>query len=167
MAKDFSFDVGSDFDMMELTNALDQTKREILQRYDFKGTDSTIDFDDEKKGLVLVGDNDYKVGAMTDIMESKMIKRGLSLKILDKTSPKEYASGGNVRQRISFKKGMDKEKAKKITKIIRDAYAKAKTQIQGDTIRVSSPSKDDLQGVMTTLKSDASIDIPLQFTNYR
>ncbi|RJO61565.1 YajQ family cyclic di-GMP-binding protein [candidate division WS5 bacterium] len=167
MVKDFSFDIESDFDMMEMTNALDQTKREISQRYDFKGTDSAIDFDEDKKGLVLLGDSDYKVDAMIDIIESKMVKRGLSLKILDKTSPKEYASGNRVRQKIAFKKGMDKEKAKKITKTIRDAYPKVKAQVQGEAIRVSSGSKDDLQGVMQILKSDNSIDIPLQFTNYR
>ncbi len=167
MAKDFSFDIESDFDMMEMTNALDQTKREISQRYDFKGTDSTIDFDEEKKGLVLTGDSDYKVDAMMDIIESKMVKRALSLKILDKSSPKEYASGDRIRQKITFKKGMDSDKAKRISKIIRDTYPQAKAQVQGDTIRVFSGSKDDLQGVMQLLRSDESIDIPLQFTNYR
>ncbi len=167
MAKDFSFDIESDFDMMEMTNALDQTKREIAQRYDFKGTNSSIEFDDDKKGLVLLGDSDYKVDAMIDIIESKMVKRNLSLKILDKSSPKEYASGDRVRQKIAFKKGMDSEYAKKISKAIRDQYPKVKTQIQGDTIRVSSGSKDDLQGVMQLLRSQESIDIPLQFTNYR
>ena len=167
MAKDFSFDIESDFDMMEMTNALDQTKREISQRYDFKGTDSSIDFDENKSGLSLLGDSDYKVDAMIDIIESKMVKRGLSLKILDKSSPKEYASGDKVRQKIPFKKGMDKEMAKKITKVIRDKYPKVKPQIQGDAIRVTSSSKDDLQGTMSLLKSDASIDIPLQFSNYR
>ena len=163
----FSFDIESDFDMMELTNALNQTQREISQRYDFKGTESSIEFDDDKKGLVLLGDSDYKVDAMIDIIESKMVKRGLSLKILDKSSSKEYASGDKVRQKINFKKGMDKEKAKKITKIIRDAYPKVKAQVQGETIRVSSGSKDDLQGIMSALRSDQTIDIPLQFTNYR
>lgn len=167
MTKDFSFDIESDFDMMEMTNALDQTKREISQRYDFKGTDSSIDFDDEKKGLVLLGDSDYKVDAMIDIIESKMIKRNLSLKILDKSSAKEYASGDKVRQKIVFKKGMDQEKAKKITKIIREAYPKTKAQVQGETVRVSSSSKDDLQGIITLLKSEENLDIPLQFTNYR
>ena len=99
----FSFDIESDFDMMELTNALNQTQREISQRYDFKGTESSIEFDDDKKGLVLLGDSDYKVDAMIDIIESKMVKRGLSLKILDKSSSKEYASGDKVRQKINFK----------------------------------------------------------------
>ena len=163
----FSFDIESDFDMMELTNALNQTQREISQRYDFKGTESSIEFDDDKKGLVLLGDSDYKVDAMIDIIESKMVKRGLSLKILDKSSSKEYASGDKVRQKINFKKGMDQEKAKKITKTIREAYPKAKAQMQGETIRVSSGSKDDLQGIMSALRSDQTIDIPLQFTNYR
>ena len=163
----FSFDIESDFDMMELTNALNQTQREISQRYDFKGTESSIEFDDDKKGLVLLGDSDYKVDAMIDIIESKMVKRGLSLKILDKSSSKEYASGDKVRQKVTFKKGMDKEKAKKITKTIREAYPKAKAQMQGETIRVSSGSKDDLQGIMSALRSDQTIDIPLQFTNYR
>ena len=153
--------------MMEMTNALDQTQREISQRYDFKGTDSSIEFDEDKKGLVLLGDSDYKVDAMIDIIESKMIKRGLSLKILDKSGTKEYASGDKVRQKLVFKKGMDTEKAKKITKTIREAYPKAKAQIQGETVRVSSSSKDDLQGIMTLLKTAENLDIPLQFTNYR
>jgi len=167
MSKDFSFDIESDFDMMEMTNALDQTQREISQRYDFKGTDSSIEFDEDKKGLVLLADSDYKVDAMVDIIESKMVKRGLSLKILDKSSPKEYASGDRTRQKITFKKGMDTEKAKKLTKIIREAYPKAKAQVQGETVRVSSGSKDDLQGIMQLLRANESIDIPLQFTNYR
>lgn len=167
MAKDFSFDIESDFDMMEMTNALDQTQREISQRYDFKGTDSSVEFEDDKKGLILLGDSDYKVDAMIDIIESKMVKRELSLKILDKSAPKEYASGDRVRQKITFKKGMDQEKAKKITRIIREAYPKVKPQVQGDTIRVSASSKDDLQGVMALLRSSEAIDIPLQFTNYR
>jgi len=167
MAKDFSFDIESDFEMNEMVNALDQTKREISQRYDFKGTTSTVDFEDDQKGLILVAESDYKIDAMIDILESKMVRRGLGLKILDKSNQKEYASGGNVRQKIAFKRGMDTDKAKKLTKIIRDAYPKAKTQIQGETVRVSSASKDDLQGVMNKLRSETSIDFPLQFTNYR
>lgn len=167
MAKDFSFDIVSDFDVQEMNNAVDQTKREVLTRYDFKGTNPQIDWDENKSGLILNVDTEYKLTALLDILESKMIKRNLSLKILDKSVACEEASGGRVRKKIPFKKGLTTDTAKPITKLIRESYPKTKTNIQGDAIRVSSGSKDELQEVMQLLRTNQSIDIPLQFTNFK
>ena len=165
--KDFSFDITSDFDIQEMNNAVDQTKREILNRYDFKGTNPQMDWDENKSGLILNVDTEYKLTALLDILESKMVSRGLSLKILDKSMPNEEASGGRVRKKVPFKKGLKQEDAKQVTKIIRDSYPKVKASIQGETIRVSSGSKDELQGVMQILRSNQTIEIPLQFTNFK
>lgn len=165
--KDFSFDIVSDFNVQEMNNAVDQTKREVLTRYDFKGTNPQINWDENKSGLIFNVSDEYKLTALLDILESKIIKRNLSLKILDKSSPNEEASGGRVRKRVSFKKGLTTDSAKPITKLIRESYPKAKTTIQGDTIRVSSGSKDELQSIMQLLRSNNSIDIPLQFTNFK
>jgi len=167
LAKDSSFDIVSDFDAQEMNNAVDQTKREALTRYDFKGTNPQIDWDENKSGLILNVDTEYKLTALLDILESKMIKRNLLLKILDKSAPNEEASGGRVRKKVPFKKGLTTDTAKPITKLIRESYPKVKTQIQGDTVRVTSGSKDELQGVMNLLRTSGSIDIPLQFTNFK
>lgn len=167
MSKDSSFDITSDFDAQEMNNAVDQTKREVLTRYDFKGTNPQIDFDENKSGLILNVSDEYKLQAILDILDSKMIKRNLSLKILDKSATCEEASGGRIRKKILFKKGLTTDSAKPITKLIRESYPKAKASIQGDTVRVSSSSKDELQGVMNLLRTSGSIDIPLQFTNFK
>ena len=167
MSKEFSFDVVSEFDLAEMNNAVDQTKREVQTRYDFKGTNPQIDFEEGKTGLLLNVDSDYKLSALLDILESKMVKRDLSLKILDKTKEPEEASGGRVRKHVPFKKGLTQDNAKKITKAIRDQYPKVKASIQGETIRVTAASKDDLQGVMQLLRSATELDFPLQFTNFK
>jgi uncharacterized protein YajQ (UPF0234 family) len=167
MSKESSFDIVSDFDIQEMNNAVDQTKREILTRYDFKGTSPQMDFEENKTGLLINVDSEYKLSALLDILESKMLKRELSLKILDKTKTPEEASGGRVRKHVPFKKGLTQDDAKKITKIIREVYPKVKANIQGDTIRVSSASRDDLQGVIQLLKGSKELEIPLQFTNYK
>lgn len=167
MAKESSFDIISDFDLQEMNNAVDQTKREIMTRYDFKGTNPQIDFEEGKNGLSLNVDSDYKLTALLDILESKMVKRNLSLKILDKTKEPEQASGGRVRKSVPFKKGLNQDNAKKITKLIREQYPKVKANIQGETIRVSAGSKDDLQGVMQLLRGSTELDFPLQFTNFK
>lgn len=166
MSKDFSFDVASEFDLQEMNNAVDQTKREILNRYDFKGTNPQIDWDENKSGLIVNVDSEYKLTALLDSLESKMVKRGLSLKILDKSLPNEEASGGRIRKKVPFKKGLNQDQAKEITKKIRESYPKAKATIQGETIRVSSGSKDDLQGVMQLLRS-SDLSMPLQFSNFK
>lgn len=166
MAKDFSFDVVSDYDVAEVTNAVDQTQRELMTRYDFKGTSAKLDFlSKDKDGVMVEGDTKYQLDSIVDVLQSKLMKRGQSLKILDLES--ELVQGGKeMRWTIKFKKGLDQEKAKKITKVIRDSFPKAKSQIQGDAVRVSSTSKDDLQGVMTLLKQQ-DFDFPLDFNNYR
>lgn len=165
MAKDFSFDVVSDYDVSEVTNAVDQAQRELAQRYDFKGTPAKVEFADGKSGLQLTGDTKNQLDAILDVLQSKFVKRGVSLKVLD-TSPAPVEGGKEMRWSVKFKKGLDQDKAKQLTKLIRDKYPKAKAQIQGDTVRVSSTSKDDLQGVITALKA-ADFDFPLEFQNYR
>jgi uncharacterized protein YajQ (UPF0234 family) len=166
MSKEFSFDVVSDFDIQEMNNALDQTKREIENRYDFKGTAPQIDFEEGKTGLLINVSDSYKLGALLDVLESKMVKRNLSLKILDKSKPEEEASGGRIRKHLPFKKGLSSDQAKAITKKIRESYPKVKANIQGESIRVSSGSKDELQGVMQLLRT-SDLDLPLQFNNFK
>ena len=165
MAKDFSFDVVSDFDAGEMTNAIDQAQREIGQRYDFKGTSASIEFSDGKNGLNLVGDSRNQLNSLVDVIQSKLIRRDISPKVLD-VSSEPTESGTGMKWQIPFKKGMNQDQAKKLTKVIREQYPKVKAQIQGDEVRVSSTSKDDLQGVMSLLKQQ-DLDFPLQFTNYR
>lgn len=166
MSKESSFDIVSEFDLSEMNNAIDQTKREILARYDFKGTNPQIDFDEGKSGLLLNVDSGYKLTALLDILESKMVKRNLSLKILDKSQPDEEASGGRVRKKVPFKKGLTSEQAKEIVRIIRESYPKVKANIMGETIRVAAGSKDDLQGIMQLLRA-SDLSMPLQFTNFK
>lgn len=165
MAKDFSFDVVSDFDAAEMTNAVDQTQRELATRFDFKGTAAGLEFADGKSGVVIMGDTDNQVRSVLDVLQGKLIKRGIDLKALD-LSGQPQPSGQIVRWPINFKKGLDQEKAKKVSKLVRDAAPKAKAQIQGDAVRVSSTSKDELQAVMAALRS-ADFDFPLEFQNYR
>lgn len=168
MASDHSFDIVSEIDMQELSNALDQTRKEILVRYDFKGISVEIELKNEKdkKELVITTADDYKLKAVMDMLESKLLKRDLDLKIMG-TPKNEPASGGSVRSTIPLIAGISSEKAKPINKLIRDAFPKVKPQIQGETIRVVASSIDDLQGVMALLKSSPEVDIPLQFENYR
>lgn len=163
MAGDVSFDVVSDFDEQELRNALDQVRREVTQRYDFKGV--TVDLEQGKTELTLVTDDESKAAAVKDLIESKAIKRNLSLKIFD-WGKVEPAGGNKVRQVIKLRKGLPEDVAKRITKLIRDEVPKAKSQIQGDAVRVSSKSKDDLQRVITRLRELDEV-VPLQFENYR
>jgi uncharacterized protein YajQ (UPF0234 family) len=163
MAGEASFDVVSDFDEQELRNALDQVRRETGQRFDFKGV--TVDLTQTKDELVLVTDDEYRAGAVKDLIESKAIRRNLSLKIFDwgKVEP----SGGNkVRQEIKLRRGLSEDIAKRLTKLIRDEFPKVKSQIQGDAVRVSAKSKDDLQKVIVRLR-DLDETVPLQFQNYR
>ena len=163
MAGDISFDVVSDFDEQELRNALDQVRREVGQRFDFKGV--TVDLAQNKEDLVLFTDDEHRAAAIKDLEESKAIRRNLSLKIFDwgKVEP----SGGNkVRQEIKLRRGLSEEVAKRITKLIRDEFPKVKSQIQGDSVRVSGKNKDDLQRVITRLR-ELDEPVPLQFQNYR
>ena len=163
MAGESSFDVVSEFDEQELRNALDQVRREVGQRFDFKGV--TVDLTQAKEELVLVTDDEHRASAVKDLIESKAIRRNLSLKIFDwgKVEP----SGGNkVRQAIGLRRGLTDDLAKRITKLIRDEFPKVKSQIQGDAVRVSAKSKGDLQKVITRLR-ELDEAVPLQFQNYR
>ena len=163
MAADSSFDVVSDFDQQELVNALDQARREIATRYDFKG--SKVAFELTKETLVLTADDEYRASVAKDLLESKAVRRGLSLKIFE-WGKLEPAAGGTVRQEIKLKRGLTSEQAKELAKVIREEFPKTKPTIQGDAVRVSGKSRDDLQGVIAHLKG---LDYPvaLQFINYR
>ncbi len=163
MAGDASFDVVSDFDEQELRNALDQVRREVQQRFDFKGV--TVDLSQAKDELTLVTDDEYRAAAVKDLIESKAIRRNLSLKIFD-WGKVEPVGGNKVRQTITLRRGLPDDLAKKLTKMIRDEFPKVKSQIQGEAIRVSGKSKDELQKVITRLR-ELDEAVPLQFENYR
>ncbi len=163
MAGEVSFDVVSDFDDQELRNALDQVRREVVQRYDFKG--ATIELQQARTELVLVADDEFRAHAVRDLIESKAVRRGLSLKIFD-WGKVEPAGGNRVRQHIGLRRGLDEDLARKITKLIRDEFPKVKSQVQGDAVRVSGKSKDELQRVITRLRQ-LDEPVPLQFENYR
>lgn len=163
MAGEVSFDVVSDFDPQELRNALDQVRREVVQRYDFKG--ATVELEQGRDELTLVTDDEFRARAVHELIESKAVRRGLSLKVFD-WGTIEPAGGGKVRQRIGLRRGLSEENAKKITKLIRDEFPKSRPQIQGDAVRVSGKSKDELQRVIARLR-ELDLDVPLQFENYR
>ena len=163
MAGESSFDVVSDFDEQELRNALDQVRREVQQRYDFKGV--TVDLTQGKTELTLVTDDEHRAAAVCDLIKSKAIRRNLSLKIFD-WGTVEPAGGNKVRQTIKLRRGLGEVVAKRITKLIRDEFPKVKSQIQGDAVRVSAKSKDDLQRVIARLR-ELDEPVPLQFENYR
>ena len=163
MAGESSFDVVSDFDEQELRNALDQVRREVQQRYDFKGV--TVDLTQGKTELTLVTDDEHRAAAVRDLIESKAIKRNLSLKIFD-WGKIEPSGGSKVRQEIGLRRGLPDELARRLTKLIRDEFPRVKSQIQGDAIRVSGKSKDDLQKVIARLR-ELDEPVPLQFQNYR
>jgi uncharacterized protein YajQ (UPF0234 family) len=165
MAKDFSFDAASDYDVAEMTNAVDQAQRELGQRFVFKGTAAKLEFAEGKTGVQIEGETKNQLDSILDMFQGKLVKRGVSLKVLD-TSKDPVQGGKEMRWSIPFRKGLDQDKAKQITKLIRDSYPKAKAQIQGEVVRVSSTSKDDLQGVMKLLR-EANFDFPVEFQNYR
>jgi uncharacterized protein YajQ (UPF0234 family) len=165
MPADVSFDVVSEFDRQELVNALDQARREIGTRYDFKGAKAELELG--KDEILLRADSDSRARAMRDLLESKAIRRGLSLKIFD-WGEIEEAGGNTVRQRVELRSGLPEDLAKKISKLIRDEFPKTKSQIQGDAVRVSGKSKDDLQRVISRLREESEgYPVALQFQNYR
>lgn len=163
MASVSSFDIVSDFDMQELKNALDQAEREIGTRYDLKDTKTEIESSETQ--LTITTNSEYTLSQVRDLLESKFVRRGLSLKILDYQT-EEPASGARVRQVVKLRKGIPDDLAKKITKQIRDDFKKVTPQIQGNAVRVQAKSRDDLQAVITSLK-DADFPVALQFINYR
>ena len=164
MASVFSFDIVSKFDFQELRNAIDQAQREIQQRYDLKDTGTTIDL--TEKDITLNTATEYSLQAVRDTIESKLIKRSLSLKILD-YGEIEQSSGGRVRQIVKLREGLPEDVARKLSKQIRDEFKKVTPQIQGDLIRVQAKSKDDLQTVMQAVKAMDELPVALQFVNYR
>jgi uncharacterized protein YajQ (UPF0234 family) len=163
MSGEVSFDVVSEFDAQELRNALDQVRREAGQRYDFRG--ATVDLQQGRDELTLVTDDEFRARAVRDLIESKAVRRGLSLKVFD-WGTVEPAGGNKVRQHIGLRRGLPEDLAKKITKLIRDEFPKVKSQIQGDAVRVSGKSKDDLQRVIGRLRGLDEV-VELQFQNYR
>ncbi len=161
---EYSFDVVSKADPQEVKNAIGQAQREIETRFDFRGSISEIAHDGKDK-LTLTSDDEPRLTALIDVLQSKLIKRGIDVRFLD-YGKLEQASKGTLRQVVTVKDGLPMEAAKKIVKLIKDKGLKANAQIQDEQVRVTSKSKDDLQAVMTLLKG-ADMEAPLQFTNYR
>ena len=165
MAGTCSFDVVSDFDHQELVNAIDQLKREVEQRYDLKDSKTEIDLDENH--LVITTSSDMSLQAVEAALRQKATKRNLSLKIFDFQKP-ESSSGNRVRQKILLKKGLSQDIAKKLSKLIREKLKKINVSIQGDSLRITSKNKDDLQEVISILRSqEDNIELPLQYQNYR
>ncbi len=163
MAKDSSFDVVSKVELQEVTNAIQQAQKEIEQRFDFKNSKSSIELQEEK--IILISDDDFKLRNVSDILESKLVKRGVSLKALEygKIQP---AAGDTVRQEVKLVQGISQDKGREINRIIKESKIKVTSSMQGDQIRVTAKDKDDLQAVIALLRKQ-DLGIELQFTNYR
>ncbi len=158
-----SFDVVSEVNKVELTNSIDQSNKEICNRFDFKGSDARIELKDLE--LTLYADNDFQLGQVKDILIGKLTKRGVDTRSLSE-GKQEKVSGNKLKEIIKVKNGIEQEQGKKLTKLIKDSKLKVQASIQGEVVRVSGAKRDDLQSVITLLKSD-SIEIPLQFINFR
>ncbi|MGD0338591.1 MAG: YajQ family cyclic di-GMP-binding protein [Bacteroidota bacterium] len=165
MAETFSFDIVSEVNMQEVDNALNQARKEIIQRFDFKGSKTTIDLNQKEKIITLISDDEYKMKAVIDIIQLKMIKRNVSLKALQYSSI-DPAAGGTVRLIITLQAGIGKDQSREIVKLIKETKLKVQAAIQDQQVRVSGKNKDDLQAVMKMLK-DADLHFAMQFTNYR
>ncbi len=163
MASTFSFDIVSDFDRQELVNAVDQVVRDVKSRYDLKDTATTVELGEES--ININTDSDFTLDAVHNILREKAAKRNLSQKIFE-FGKVDSASGNRVRQEITLKKGISQDIAKQISKLIRDEFKKVQASIQGDAVRVTAKSKDDLQVVIQRLKQE-DLPVALQFTNYR
>lgn len=163
MSKEASFDIVSKVDFSHVTNAVVMTMKEVSTRYDFKGSKSSVTL--EKEELVLVSDDEYKLGQLKDIVLSKLIKQNVPIKNLD-YGKIEGASGGTVRQRAKIAQGINKDDAKKINTLIKNSSLKVKSQIQEDQIRVTGKSRDDLQQVIAMVRN-ADLSVDVQFVNYR
>lgn len=161
----FSFDIVSDYDLAKVTNAVEQSQRDIANRYDFKGTSASIEFIEDKKGVKIVGDNQFHLDSISDILRKRLAGSGVNQKILD-VSSEPVTSNLKMTWTVTFRKGLDQEKAKKITKLIREELPKVKTQIQGEEIRVTSQKKDELQTAMQKVRT-TDFDFPVEFTNFR
>ncbi|MCC6685693.1 MAG: YajQ family cyclic di-GMP-binding protein [Fimbriimonadaceae bacterium] len=159
----FSFDIVSRVNQQEVRNAVDQAQKELMNRWDLKGTNSEIEF--EKDQITLTGGDEMKLGMVRDILFSKLIKRGIDARQID-YGKEEPATGMSLRQKVNFKQGIEQETGKQISKSIRDSGIKVNAQIQGDELRVSGKSKDDLQKAMALVKA-MDLAVPVEFTNYR
>ena len=163
MAQQNSFDIVSKVDRAEISNAINQTSKEIKQRFDFKGSAANVEL--EEKELILAAEDETRLRNMNDILQQKLVRRGVPLKAFS-YGKIEPAAGGTIRQRVEIQQGISQEKAKEIVKFIKDSKAKVQAAIQGDTVRISGKDRDTLQGVISQLKAkDFGID--MQFTNYR
>jgi cyclic-di-GMP-binding protein len=166
MASNASFDVSTGADLQEVDNAVNQTVKEIAQRYDFKGTHCTIDFDRAKAEIRLSADDEFRMDALVDVLQTKMIKRGVPVKNL-KVGDMEQGTGQSVRRTVTLTQGIPQDVSKRITKAVKEGgFKKVQTSIQGEEIRVTAPSRDELQAVITFLKGE-DFGIELQFGNYR
>ncbi len=163
MARDASFDIVSEVDLQEVDNAINQAKKEISQRYDFKNSKVEINVDDDQ--VKILAEDEYKLNAVIDVMQTKLINRKISIKNLD-YGKIESASGGTVRQVIKIKQGIETEIAKQIVKDIKNSKIKVQAQIMNDQVRVTGKNRDDLQAVIQLLKNE-DYNLDLQFTNYR
>ncbi len=165
MATEFSFDVVSKVDLQEVVNAVAQASKEIATRFDFRGSASKIEWNEKELELTLTSDDAHKLKSVVDILETRLVKRGVAVKALD-FGKIEDAAGGTVRQVVKIQQGIVSEKAKEIVKAIKDRKIKVQAAIQGDQVRVSGRNKDDLQSAQTLLRG-GDFGLPLQFTNYR
>lgn len=165
MAQKYSFDVVSKIDFQEVLNAVDQATREVTQRYDFKGSKTTITLNQKERNIVIATEDDFKLKSVVDILEGRFVKRGIALKAMTFNKPEE-AFGGSVRQKIDIQSGIPVEKCKEIVKLIKGAKIKVQSTIQDAQVRISGAKKDDLQQVQQLLK-ESSIDTHMEFENYR
>lgn len=163
MAQEFTFDIVSKTDMQEVANAVQQAQKELAQRFDFKGSKSSIELEGEE--IVLISDDEGKLLSVKDILETKLVKRKVALKSVD-YQKLEQAAGGTVRQKAKIVQGIESEKAKAIVKAIKDVKLKVQASIQGDQVRVAGRNKDELQKAMSVVREN-DFGIPIQFTNYR
>jgi uncharacterized protein YajQ (UPF0234 family) len=166
MSTQCSFDITSNVDLQEVDNALNQARKEVAQRYDFKGSKASIDFDPKESKLVLAADDDFKLNALWEIVSTRLVRRNVPVKNLTRGTPIP-AANGTVRQEIALQQGIPTEKAKDIVKYLKDAkIKKVQASIQGDQVRVTSPSRDELQEAMRQLR-EQDFGVALQFGNYR
>src|ERR1700693_2357592 len=165
MPQDFSFDVVSKVDLQEVSNAVQQASKEIATRFDFRGSVSKIEWDEKELALTLTSDDAGKMKSVVDILEGRLVKRGIAIKALD-FGKVEDAAGGNVKQAVKVQQGIPSEKAKEIVRAVKDRKLKVQAAIQADQVRVSGRNKDDLQEVQALLRA-GDFGLPLQFANYR
>ncbi|KAB2924930.1 MAG: YajQ family cyclic di-GMP-binding protein [Bacteroidetes bacterium] len=165
MAQQNSFDIVSEVNMQEVDNALNQARKEVLTRYDFKDTKTTIEFNDKEKVVTVTSDDEFRLKAVIDVLQNKFVKRGIHLKSL-KYGAVEPATQGMARQKITLQVGIDKENAKKIVAMIKETKIRVQAQIMDDQVRVTGKDRDDLQSVIAMLRG-ADLPVPVQFTNYR